>query len=146
MHPIIALVIAGGVGFGLFYGAGWTTWQLTHSTTAAWVVGMPVGVVVGLLLFRRLMQSGGRSATEIISSALGTAKDVRDQVTSRLDEHDSHLYGKAEEELQSGSVDKGLWAHALVKSDGNEEKRKAEYLKLRAKQLKRAAKNGGKKL
>jgi hypothetical protein len=52
-------------------------------------------------------------------------------------EPDSEYYKQAEQEINDGTVDKGLWAKALVKSKGNEQLRKPEYIKLRAKQLQR---------
>ena len=50
-------------------------------------------------------------------------------------EPDSHYYEQAEQEINDGSLDKGLWAMALVKAKGNEVLRKPEYIKLRARQL-----------
>lgn len=54
---------------------------------------------------------------------------------TKLKEPDSQYYEQAEQEIEDGSLDKGLWAKALVKAEGNEELRKIEYMKLRAKQL-----------
>lgn len=45
------------------------------------------------------------------------------------------FYGEAEDELNSGNVDKNLWAKALVEAEGDETKRKAKYIELRANQL-----------
>ncbi len=47
----------------------------------------------------------------------------------------SELLRQAEEELEDGSYDKEAWAKALMTSRGNEEVRRAEYLKHRARQL-----------
>jgi len=44
-------------------------------------------------------------------------------------------YLQSEQEIQNGTVDEGLWTKALVNANGNEERRKAEYIKLRAEQL-----------
>ncbi len=44
-------------------------------------------------------------------------------------------YGEAEEEINSQSYDKDLWARALVAAEGDEQKRKARYIELRAEQL-----------
>jgi len=52
-----------------------------------------------------------------------------------LREPDSHYYGQAEQELNDGAIDKGLWAKALVNARGSEDLRKIEYMKLRAEQL-----------
>ena len=53
---------------------------------------------------------------------------------------DSKYYGLAEQELNDGTIDQGLWAKSLVQSKGNEYHRKAEYIKLRAKQLQKNSK------
>jgi hypothetical protein len=50
-------------------------------------------------------------------------------------------YGEAEDELNLGNVDKNLWARALVEAEGDETKRKAKYIELRANQL--YLQNGG---
>jgi TPR repeat protein len=52
-----------------------------------------------------------------------------------LDEPDSEFYAQAEQEINDGTIDQGLWAKALVKAKGSERLRKPEYIKLRAKQL-----------
>ena len=44
-------------------------------------------------------------------------------------------YEKAEQEVLNGTFQHGIWAKALVNTMGNEELRKVEYVKLRAKQL-----------
>ena len=49
----------------------------------------------------------------------------------------NHLefHGEAEEEVDPDNVDKNIWARALVEADGDETKRKAKYIELRAEQL-----------
>lgn len=44
-------------------------------------------------------------------------------------------YGEAEEEIISVTYDKDLWARALVIAEGDEQRRKARYIELRAQQL-----------
>lgn len=44
-------------------------------------------------------------------------------------------YSQAEEEIDSKSYDKNLWSRALVEAEGDETKRKAMYIELRANQL-----------
>jgi hypothetical protein len=44
-------------------------------------------------------------------------------------------YAQAEEEINSGTYDANLWARALVLAEGDEQKRKARYIELRAEQL-----------
>jgi len=45
------------------------------------------------------------------------------------------FYGEAEAEIDDGSKDSDLWARALVEVEGDEQKRKARYIELRAQQL-----------
>ncbi len=56
---------------------------------------------------------------------------------SSIKREEDHLqyYGKAEEEINQKTYDKNLWAKALVDAKGDEQKRKAIYIKLRAKRL-----------
>ena len=63
------------------------------------------------------------SATNVSGSASGEGVSVFD------------YYGEAEEELNTKSYDKNLWARALVEAEGDEQKRKARYIELRANQL-----------
>lgn len=44
-------------------------------------------------------------------------------------------YGQAEDEIVTKTYDKNLWARALVEANGDEQKRKARYIELRAQQL-----------
>jgi len=44
-------------------------------------------------------------------------------------------YVQAEQEVDEGKIDRDKWAKILVYTKGNEEKRKAEYIKMRAKQI-----------
>ena len=45
------------------------------------------------------------------------------------------FYGQAEQEVNDKTYDKNLWAKALVDAEGDEAKRKARYIELRANQL-----------
>jgi len=44
-------------------------------------------------------------------------------------------YGEAEDEVNTGNYDKNLWSQAYVMAEGDESKRKAKYIELRANQL-----------
>lgn len=61
-------------------------------------------------------------------------KKIMVQLIDKQDKYISY-YGKAEEEIINGNIDKNLWSLALVKSKGDENMRKSVYIKLRAKQL-----------
>ena len=81
----------------------------------------------------------GKSSTTIASDTISAIKDIKDNIESNLEEKHADLYAKAEEEYDNGEIDKGLWSQALVKAKGDEKLRKVEYMKLRAKQLKKKA-------
>ena len=48
---------------------------------------------------------------------------------------DEELYLKATNEVESGKNDAALWAKALTLTEGNLEKAKYQYIKLRVEQL-----------
>ena len=51
------------------------------------------------------------------------------------DEGAFDYYGQAEKEISSDTYDPNLWARALVLAEGDEQKRNARYIELRAEQL-----------
>jgi len=60
---------------------------------------------------------------------------ISDKITRASNESNLEYYGQAEQEINDVTFNKGLWAKALTKANGNEDRRKAEYIKLRVKQL-----------
>jgi len=58
---------------------------------------------------------------------------ISESDTQKLSVYD--YYGEAEEEVNTKTYDKNLWARAFVKAEGDEQKRKAKYIELRANQL-----------
>ena len=52
---------------------------------------------------------------------------------------DEKLYATVWRELEEGTFDNGLWARLLAEYDGNEEKTKADYLRIRVERLKKTA-------
>ena len=60
--------------------------------------------------------------------------NIYKEIIDRQNKYISY-YGKAEEEIINGNIDKNLWSLALVKSKGDEDMRKSVYIKLRAKEL-----------
>jgi hypothetical protein len=51
---------------------------------------------------------------------------------------DEHLYAKVAEELESGTMDKGIWTKALSQNEFDEAKAKADYVEIRVAQMKEA--------
>lgn len=74
------------------------------------------------------------TAMDIVASS----KDIIHSKSISFPESDkscSQYYGQAEDEINTGTMQKDLWALALVKAKGKEDLRKVEYIKLRVKQL-----------
>lgn len=139
MNPILALVISGAIGFGIFFGTAELLWDIFRSKPLSWIAGVSVGLSAAWLIFHRLYDKSNARAVDVLSGAAQAVKRSKDQILKGSSESDSDLYAIADSELNSGNMDKGAWAIALVNADGNEEKRKSEYLKLRVKQLKQIA-------
>ena len=77
---------------------------------------------------------------EILKPNTENPKVITNAITSsrqstQSEEDTLQYYGKAESEILNGTYDKNLWAKALVDAEGDENKRKARYIVLRAKQL-----------
>lgn len=79
-----------------------------------------------------------RGTAKFVAGAISRASEVKDEVSSRLNAGNSDLYAIAEREINEGKVNSGLWSQALINVQGNEALRKVEYMKLRAKQLRRS--------
>ena len=55
--------------------------------------------------------------------------------------NDDQLYLKVTEEVTNGKIDPALWAKAIAKALGDEDKGKYEYINLRVEQLKESPQN-----
>ena len=64
-------------------------------------------------------------------------KTVRNRVNTARDFADL-AYKKALDEIESGQIDKAMWARALVSGEGDASRSNAAYIALRAKQIERA--------
>ena len=64
-----------------------------------------------------------------------SAKVTSTASVAGLGERSFEYYGQAEKEISSGTYDPNLWARALVEAEGDEQKRKAKYIQLRADEL-----------
>jgi hypothetical protein len=106
----------------------------TRMSSEAFVVGIIAGVIATIVTFKSFPK---KSIKESVADSFSFVKDTTNEVSSMVSDDDSEFYAKAEEEIIDGVVNKGLWSQALVAADGDETKRKIEYMKLRVKQLKR---------
>lgn len=74
----------------------------------------------------------------IISTAIGAVRDIKEKIESNLEDKHKKIYALVEEEYDNGEeIDKELWSQAFVNAKGYEKLRKVEYMKLRAKELKK---------
>lgn len=134
INKILTFMISFGIGFASFYGTAVILDDIFRSRTINWLGGITVGLLIWRIAFKML--SRFKNATDIVYSAVSSFKNVRDVVASRMAENDASYYAQAEKEITNGNQDEDLWALALVKAEGNSEKRKIEYMKLRVKHLK----------
>jgi hypothetical protein len=74
--------------------------------------------------------SSGEKYKESIETPVLASQSEPGAEESALD-----YYGQAEEEIDAQTYDKNLWAKALVETEGDQTKRKARYIELRANQL-----------
>jgi hypothetical protein len=70
-----------------------------------------------------------------ISPAVASSGKSQSININNLGKNSFEYYGQAEKEISSGTYDANLWARSLVEVSGEEQKRKAEYIELRADQL-----------
>jgi hypothetical protein len=82
--------------------------------------------------------------TDVVAETARKYQAVTEEVGARLqDDADAQYYAIAEAEVDAGKADPGLWSQALIAAKGVEAMRKVEYLKLRARQLRRERKQQG---
>lgn len=134
MKYLISLAIAAATFFAVGFSLdGFTRMRGDEITVFASIAGI---IALTVSLFKI---TTGKSAATIASDTIGAVKDIRENIESSVEGKYAELYAKAEEEYDNGEIDKGLWSQALVKAKGDEKLRKVEYMKLRAKQLKKTA-------
>lgn len=96
------------------------------------VLGTVVSALVafGLGALWAYLRNRKSSTTELPkTSTSGTTL----QHSARMSDNQSFL--AASEEVESGKIDKGLWARLYAETDGDEAKTKARYIKFRASQI-----------
>lgn len=116
--------------------------EATNEEAFALFLASATSVTIFALAMKHLR--GTVSGTGIASAVIGSAKGMRDAIEFSVEEKDADLYAQAEEEYESGEIDKGLWSQALVKAKGSENLRKIEYMKLRVKKLRRESNSSSK--
>lgn len=119
-----------------WYPLGWAIFEVTREEGLALVATSVISLIIFFISINKLSNESG---TTLASSAIGAVRDVKDGIEFNIEQKSANLYAQAEEEYNSGEIDKGLWSQALIKAKGDENLRKVEYMKLRAKQLKKYA-------
>jgi len=81
----------------------------------------------GLFLDDNLLANSKSTQNIRVEASKNLADDIGEDALA--------FYGQAEKEIISGTYDANLWAKAFVLVEGDEQKRKAKYIELRAYQL-----------
>lgn len=70
-----------------------------------------------------------------IAEGAASIRSFKDSVDVRIEKNENELFAFAEAEVDEGRQNKGLWSKALIQANGDESRRKIEYMKLRMKQI-----------
>lgn len=139
-----AKLIIFSVSFGAFIVTAKIMYEINHVSNGLlhglinWIPSLSAGGATGYVLYQIIIAN--KNPLNILSDAVSMVKNISDSVSSCVCENEAPLYAQAEKEINDGKRNDGLWSQALVIAEGNEVKRKAEYIKLRVKQLKRTTK------
>lgn len=118
-----------GIGILTFFIIGITLGSLTDlKEVPSTVFAILLGLIAMYISFKNLGGSLQGSIADSITYVNG--------ISSLVDDNDSKYFAIAEQEINDNNIDKGLWSQALVKSKGDENLRKVEYMKLRVRQIK----------
>lgn len=120
-----------------WYPIGEAIYEVTGEDGLALVVTSIISIVIFFIAINKL--GSDESGSTMVSNVFGAMRDMKDGVEFNLEQKSADLYAQAEEEYDNGKIDKGLWSQALINAKGEESLRKVEYMKLRAKQLKKNA-------
>jgi hypothetical protein len=133
VSPIVGLLAyALLIGLGhLIFGSGYS---YKTGSGIPFLITILVGVSAIIITFKSFPKKSIKSS---VADSFSFVKDTANEISSMVNEDDSNYYAIAEQEINDGVTNKGLWSQALVAADGDESKRKIEYMKLRVKQLKK---------
>lgn len=93
-----------------------------HAEQTAWVIAV-LAFFTGYIMLPKWSHSAAKA-----KGAYDNRKDARAK-------NYKEMLVVAEREIESGEVDEGIWAQALVEANGDESKRSIKYMDLRAKHL-----------
>ena len=134
MRLILGIIAFAAAGFMFWLGTVLSMVLMGHNDPEP--IHFVIGIVTSLVTFSLIMKSQP-IVTGIISETASSIKSVGEDISSRMDSGKAEYLAVAEKEVDEGHVDSATWSQALVKAKGDESQRKVEYMKLRAKQLKK---------
>lgn len=114
--------------------------RIGEKATKGAVLGGLAAVLIALIVggrrvLPRWFLAAKKSALSVVNGVLRvTSKGDLSAVHADSRSHDAY-YAQAMKELDEGLQDKAIWARALVSSDGDEGKSRANYIKLRVSRL-----------
>jgi len=91
------------------------------------------GLLIRLVIF--LFKKTKEGAGKVVKEGTKMIANMPETLEQFRNDPEPQYYAQAEQEIIDGTHDKGLSAKAFTKAKGNEDVRKAEYVKLRAKEL-----------
>ena len=90
-------------------------------------------------MLKKIIGTIKNGSISAIASTVSQINELKTEVTERINQcdeiTDDLFYAVAEEEVDQGKYDRGLWSKALIIANGDESRRKTEYMKLRVNQL-----------
>lgn len=95
------------------------------------------GLIFGLFfkILGGLFNKTKEGAKKVTQEGIKMIANIPEKLEKLKNEPDSEFYVLAEQEINNGNFDKGLWSKSLVGAKGNEDLRKSIYIGERAKHL-----------
>lgn len=115
-------------------------WRVAEAGVKGAISGVFLAIVLSIGMLIWLGTKKAFTAVSNSDSVRGAGRLVRETasvVTERLStpDYNAQTYAQALQEIEAGTVDRGLWARALVSANGDESKARVAYIKYRVKDL-----------
>jgi|GEM_PF-4723126 len=126
------------------------TWYVLYFGSVA-IAAICIAIIISRavrFIFAKIARTTAELGPTVVDAGTKASKQLGKRVSEvvlNLDERkqrsapSEEAYAEAAEEIESGRVQKGLWAKAFADADGNSERQKALYLKYRAEQIRQAS-------
>lgn len=102
----------------------------------AWLMALAIALIASATHYGIRVGMGSISSTSYYGVGARVSKALKGE-----DDETLRAYSEAEKEVERGEQDPKLWALALVKAGGDEQKRKIEYMRIRARVAKSSLHN-----